>query len=147
MLIKLRKFLIKLLAGKMGVVLNASLGVSDKGAPYIAYACRHGGMCELSSDWDDFAWVYADTTTQHDVLYFKKNGTAVVGGTTSGTVIATTSGTSWDFTGLPTGIKHITCQISGFSTNGTSEYEPTWKAIEDRVAQESEDNGQFGVGA
>ena len=50
MLIKLRKFLIKLLAGKMGVVLNASLGVSDKGTPYIAYACRRGGMCELSGE-------------------------------------------------------------------------------------------------
>lgn len=27
------------------------------------------------------------------------------------------------------------------------EYELTWKAIEERVAQENEDNGQFGVGA
>lgn len=27
------------------------------------------------------------------------------------------------------------------------EYEPTWKAIEERVEQEQEDNGQFGVGA
>ena len=27
------------------------------------------------------------------------------------------------------------------------EYEPTWKAIEERVLQEQEDNGQFGVGA
>ena len=42
------------------------------------------------------------------------------GSVTSGTVIATTSGTSWDFTGLPTGIKCIMCSISGLSTNGTS---------------------------
>lgn len=27
------------------------------------------------------------------------------------------------------------------------EYEPTWKAIEERVRQENEDSGQFGVGA
>lgn len=27
------------------------------------------------------------------------------------------------------------------------EYEPTWKAIEERVEQEREDNSQFGVGA
>lgn len=27
------------------------------------------------------------------------------------------------------------------------EYETTWKAIEERVEQESEDNGQFGMGA
>lgn len=27
------------------------------------------------------------------------------------------------------------------------EYEPTWQAIEERVEQEHEDNGQFGVGA
>ena len=27
------------------------------------------------------------------------------------------------------------------------EYEPTWKAIEERMEQESEDSGQFGVGA
>ena len=27
------------------------------------------------------------------------------------------------------------------------EYEPTWKAIEERMEQESKDNGQFGVGA
>ena len=27
------------------------------------------------------------------------------------------------------------------------EYEPIWKAIEQRVLQEQEDNGQFGVGA
>lgn len=27
------------------------------------------------------------------------------------------------------------------------EYEPTWRAIEERIKQEQEDNGQFGVGA
>ena len=39
---------------------------------------------------------------------------------TSGTPIATTSGTSHDFTGIPSWVKRITCNISGVSTNGTS---------------------------
>ena len=37
------------------------------------------GSANITTAADDFAWVYADTTTQHDVLYFKKDGTAVVG--------------------------------------------------------------------
>lgn len=36
------------------------------------------GSANITTAADDFAWVYADTTTQHDVLYFKKDGTAVV---------------------------------------------------------------------
>lgn len=48
--IRIRKFLIKLLSGKMGVVLNVDLidNVDGKGNAGIAYACRHGGMCEIS---------------------------------------------------------------------------------------------------
>jgi hypothetical protein len=44
----------------------------------------------------------------------------VSGGIRSGTAIASTSGTSIDFTSLPTGIKRITVMFSGVSTNGTS---------------------------
>lgn len=47
-LIKIRKWLIKLLAGDMGVVLNAEIGLEANGEPYIAYAMTKGGMCELS---------------------------------------------------------------------------------------------------
>ena len=36
------------------------------------------GSANITTAANDFAWVYADTTTQHDVLYFKKDGTAVV---------------------------------------------------------------------
>jgi hypothetical protein len=39
---------------------------------------------------------------------------------TSGTVIATTSGTSHDFTSIAAGAKKITLMLSGVSTNGTS---------------------------
>lgn len=38
----------------------------------------------------------------------------------SGTAVASTSGTSIDFTSLPTGIKRITVMLNGVSTNGTS---------------------------
>ena len=38
----------------------------------------------------------------------------------SGTAVASTSGTSIDFTGLPAGLKRITVIFNGVSTNGTS---------------------------
>ena len=37
-----------------------------------------------------------------------------------GTPIATTSGTSHDFTGIPAGVRRITVSLEGISTNGTS---------------------------
>jgi len=37
-----------------------------------------------------------------------------------GTPVATTSGTSIDFTGIPSGVKQITISFAGVSTNGTS---------------------------
>jgi hypothetical protein len=39
---------------------------------------------------------------------------------TSGTAIASTSGTSIDFTGIPSWVKRITVMFNGVSTNGTS---------------------------
>lgn len=44
----------------------------------------------------------------------------VSGGIRSGTAVASTSGTSIDFTSLPAGIKRITVMFSGVSTSGTS---------------------------
>ena len=43
-----------------------------------------------------------------------------VGVINSGTVQNSTSGTSIDFTGIPSGTKRITVMMSGVSTNGTS---------------------------
>jgi hypothetical protein len=40
---------------------------------------------------------------------------------TQGTAVASTSGTSIDFTGLPAWVKRITVMLSGVSTNGTSQ--------------------------
>jgi hypothetical protein len=39
---------------------------------------------------------------------------------TAGTSVASTSGTSIDFTGIPSWVKRITVMLSGVSTNGTS---------------------------
>ena len=44
-------------------------------------------------------------------------------GINSGTAVASTSGTSIDFTGIPSGTKRITVMLSGVSTNGTSNIE------------------------
>lgn len=41
------------------------------------------GSANITTAADDFAFVYADTTTQFDVLYFKKNGTPIVAATGS----------------------------------------------------------------
>ena len=46
------------------------------------------------------------------------NGT--VGLLVSGTAVASTSGTSIDFTGIPAGVRRITVMFAGVSTNGTS---------------------------
>ena len=42
-------------------------------------------------------------------------------GITLGTAVATTSGTSIDFTGIPAGTKRITVMFNGVSTNGTTD--------------------------
>jgi len=75
----------------------------------------------------------AGTTTNDTLTFPAKTGniiTSADSGTvtptmltqplTSATSIATTSGTSIDFTGIPSWVKRITVMISGVSTNGTS---------------------------
>lgn len=47
-------------------------------------------------------------------------GQTQVGAFTSGTAVASTSGTSIDFTSIPSWVKRITVMFSGISTNGTS---------------------------
>ena len=51
--------------------------------------------------------------------------TIIMGGSviTSGTAQASTSGTSIDFTGIPSWVKKITVMFNGVSTNGTSPYQ------------------------
>jgi hypothetical protein len=55
------------------------------------------------------------------LLYYKDDaGVERSANINSGTVVATTSGTSIDFTGIPAGVKRITVMFNGVSTNGTS---------------------------
>jgi uncharacterized protein YaiE (UPF0345 family) len=51
---------------------------------------------------------------------FTVASTGAYGQITSGTAVASTSGTSIDFTSLPTWVKRITVMLSGVSTNGTA---------------------------
>jgi len=48
------------------------------------------------------------------------NSGAVYNGIQAGTAVASTSGTSIDFTGIPSWVKRITVMFNGVSTNGTS---------------------------
>ena len=48
------------------------------------------------------------------------NSGAVYNGIASGTAVASTSGTSIDFTGIPSWVKRITVMFNGVSTSGTS---------------------------
>jgi hypothetical protein len=62
-------------------------------------------------------------TTDTQSLTNKTLGSGLVMGAsalTSGTAIATTSGTSHDFTSIPSWVKRITVMFSGVSTSGTS---------------------------
>lgn len=55
------------------------------------------------------------------------NGTTGVqdnsGAFVSGTAVASTSGTSIDFTSIPSWVKRVTVMFNGVSTNGTSNYQ------------------------
>lgn len=48
--------------------------------------------------------------------------TGAYGQVVSGTAVASTSGTSIDFTGIPSWVKRVTISFGGVSTNGTSNY-------------------------
>jgi hypothetical protein len=59
------------------------------------------------------------TTTQATGALLTVNG-SIKGTITSGTAVASTSGTSIDFTSIPSWVKRITVMFSGVSTNSTS---------------------------
>ena len=64
-------------------------------------------------------------TDATQTLTNKTLGSGLVAGAsliTSGTAVASTSGTSIDFTGIPSWVKRVTVMINGVSTNGTSNY-------------------------
>lgn len=63
------------------------------------------------------SWVYRLTNT---TWYAMAGGAARASNLVSGTSVASTSGTSIDFTGIPSWAKRVTVMFSGVSTNGTS---------------------------
>jgi hypothetical protein len=62
------------------------------------------------------------TSTDRTLTLPDVGGTLTVQGSTitTGTSVATTSGTSFDFTGIPSWVKRITVMVAGVSTNGSS---------------------------
>jgi hypothetical protein len=65
-----------------------------------------------------------DTLTNKTLTSPAIDGTPTgVGVLTSGTSVASTSGTSIDFTGIPSWVKRITVMFNGVSTNGTSNFQ------------------------
>lgn len=83
----------------MAVTLNASTSTG-----YIQTADTSGDLALQSNG-----------TTQFTVA-----STGAYGQLKSGTAVASTSGTSIDFTSIPSWVKRITVMFSGVSTNGTS---------------------------
>lgn len=61
-----------------------------------------------------------ETTGTASVNTFLRGDNAWAGTITSGTAVSSTSGTSIDFTGIPSTAKRITVMFSGVSTSGTS---------------------------
>ena len=80
------------------------------------------GSANITTAANDTCLVYADTTTQLDIVeYTKADGKILIGALTSGTVTTTTSGTAHTYTGIPSWVKKITIPLNGISTNGTSQ--------------------------
>jgi len=64
--------------------------------------------------------VNADVFDLTDAYAFSGAVTGTDGGMTLGTPVASTSGTTIDFTGIPSGVKRITINFQGISTDGTN---------------------------
>ena len=63
------------------------------------------------------SWVYRVTNT----TWYPLAGAGAVAPLVSGTAVASTSGTSIDFTSIPSWVKRITVMLNGVSTNGAYE--------------------------
>lgn len=107
--------------GGTGVANNAAMTVTGSGN--FAYTRTLTGTTNVTLPTTGTLATLAGTET-----FTNKTLTSpVIGGTptgvgvlTSGTVVASTSGTSIDFTSIPSWVKRITVMMNGVSTNGTS---------------------------
>ena len=84
----------------MATIINASTSVSS---------------LNLTGDTSGILQLQSNGTTQQTI-----DSTGSYGQLKSGTAVASTSGTSIDFTSIPSWVKRITVNLSGVSTNGTS---------------------------
>jgi hypothetical protein len=83
----------------------------------ILYASTSSGFVQ-SADTSGEINLQSNGTTRLSVLSTGVSGTLV-----QGTAVASTSGTSIDFTGIPSWVRRITVMFSGVSTNGASNYQ------------------------
>jgi hypothetical protein len=109
--------------GGTGVANNAAMTVTGSGN--FAYTRTLTGTTNVTFPTTGTLATLAGTET-----FTNKTLTSpVIGGTptgvgvlTSGTAVASTSGTSIDFTSIPSWVKRITVMFAGVTTNGTSAY-------------------------
>ena len=96
------------------LTVNANTGQSIVGAPTVLPANQAGG----------YVYRLANTTWYPFESVPTNVPVAPAGGSiiTSGTAVASTSGTSIDFTGIPSWVKRVTVMFSTVSTNSTSNY-------------------------
>jgi hypothetical protein len=92
----------------MTIVLNGTSGITT---PPVSVEGSTSGTITLA------ATAVAGTNTQTLVAV-----TGTLAPLIAGTAVASTSGTSIDFTSIPSWVKRITVMFSGVSTNGTSNY-------------------------
>jgi hypothetical protein len=94
---------------------DTNTGIFFPAADTIAFA---EGGAEIAR-FDSAGNLLVGTTTQATGALLTVNG-SIKGTITSGTAVASTSGTSIDFTSIPSWVKRITVMFEGVSTNGTS---------------------------
>lgn len=92
----------------MSVTISGTAGISTP--PVVIQGSTSGGITLVAP-------AVAGTNTQTLVA-----ATGTLAPLIAGTAVASTSGTSIDFTGIPSWVKRITVMLSGVSTSGTSNY-------------------------
>lgn len=102
----------------MNVVFDGILTLTHNGTTLIL-----PGAANITTAAGDRAGFVQDSGDNIICLWYTKaSGAAVIaGGITQMTPVATTSGTSIDFTGIPATAKRITVMLVGVSTNGSSD--------------------------
>ena len=113
----------------MTVVINGTTGIDTGTGSLIAADATTPTYLDLFEDTDNgsnYVRLIAPTSVAANRTVTLPDGTGTVavnnvsGVLVSGTAVASTSGTSIDFTSIPSWVKRITVMFSGVSTSGTS---------------------------